>query len=210
VTTYDPFDWLPSAFEMLHEFIKSEVDAAVLSGSDPIGLQVYDIVMDYPDSADLPLFAEFEKTVIHFAIDDISNQRLGHGENKIDSIYDDTANTITEIEAQFHEVNFDVGVWASDQSGGTSSRLRAYRVLHQILGSEIARQKCREQTGIEIKSYTGGRYIIERTNDVRLYRIIGAELVIRLHGQQMDNPDVIADTATQVPELEIGSVPLSD
>lgn len=211
MTVYDPFNWLPSAYAKLETYIKDEIDKAVVrDGNVPIGSQVYDVVMDSPEAVELPKPAEFTKTIIHFGIDDIENRRLGLGTNKIESVYDEAAQTVYEIEAKWHELNFDVGVWASDQSGGSSSRLRAYKVLHQILGTEIGKRRCQAQTGVEIRTFIGGRFIIERPNDVRLYRIIGAELVVRLHSQLADAPDVIVGEVVQEPDLEIASEPLID
>lgn len=213
VDQFQPESWLVSGFNSLTDYINAEINASVQNdlGAD-VGLQLYELVMDFPTSDSLPKPAEFTKTIIHLAIDDIDNRRLGFGPGFVNATFVDAAGvvpgTVTEEEGNSHEINFDVGVWASDKSGGTSSRLRAYEMLYNAFGTDQARQRCTDFTdGVEIRSFNNGRFIIEKPNDVRLFRMIGAELVVRVYSRTVAAPDVIVDgEPVQQPDVEIGGV----
>src|SRR4051812_28583735 len=104
-------DWLVSVFAALTDYISGEIDDAIKDDLDAsVGLDVYKVVMDFPTSDEVPENAQLEKTIIHFAIDDIDNKRLGFGESFVSAeIVDPTlldAGTITNHEAQWHEINF--------------------------------------------------------------------------------------------------------
>lgn len=208
-------DWLVSCFASLTDYINGEIDNAIKNDvNGNAGLQVYKLVMDFPTSEEVPENAQLEKTVIHLAIDDIDNRRLGFGESFVKAeIVEPTvpdAGTITNHEAQWHEINFDVGVWASDESGGSSSRLRAYQMLHSILGTEEAKRRCFDTTGgIEIRRFNNGRFIIEKPNDIRLFRIVGAELVIRVASDHVAAAvEIVDEEPIQQQDVEIGEVPI--
>lgn len=217
MTTFTPENWLVSLFGSLKDYVAGEIDAAILSPTNvPSGHLAYDVVMDFPASAALPGQPELEKTIIHFAIDDIDNMRIGLGENQFDVIEVDPTvddpGTVQGHEGMFHYVNFDVGVWASDKSGGSTSRLRAYQMLNDILGTDIARKKCFAVTeGVEIRSFASGRFVVETLGDIRVFRIVGAELVVRVVSRSIDTPDVFADLPIeQDPELEIDGTVITD
>ena len=214
---FSPDAWLTSLFNALTDFIASEIDASVQDNTPSnAGLEVYEISMDFPASKDLPRSAEFNKTIIHFVIDDIDNRRLGLGHQIVNATetpaaIPGNADTIQEQEARSHTVNFDVGVWASDLSGGSSSRLRAYEMLDKILNGDIAREKCFASTGgVEIIRYNAGRFVTETTNEIRVFRIVGAELEVRVVSREMAAPGSIVDSEPdQQPDVDIGGVTIT-
>jgi hypothetical protein len=214
---FSPDKWLTSAFGALTDYIKGEIDEYVQdgSGNNGVGLQAYELVMDYPPSSELPMPGEFKKTIIHLALDDVENRRLGLGPQFVQS--DESpgaagAVQISPIEAYMHMLSFDVGIWASDLSGGTTSRLIAYEMLDRILNGDIARVKCFEATGgVEIISYTSGRFVPDAINDIRIFRVVGAELMVRVYSRKVvTDAAIIVDEITQDPNLEIDLVPLPE
>lgn len=214
---YDPTEWLTSATRSLNDYLESRISEV----ADGNGLDAYEIIMEYPAAAELPRSSEFTKTLIHFGIDDIVNTNIGIGENIFDTVItdgtQDVAGTIVGHQGMRHEINFDVGIWASDFSGGLTSRLRAYEYLTRFLQGEIARQKCLAFTdGVEIVYYRSGRFVTETINDTRVFRVVGAELEVRVFSYDSTDADTLIDGEPILePELEItdnsGSlVPLTD
>jgi hypothetical protein len=193
----------------IKDYILAEIDAAIPEG----GLNVFDVVMDYPISAAGPVEADLSKTIIHFEIDDIVNIKLGFGSDVVESVYTpgDVANpaTTSEREARCHRVNYDVGVWASDLSGGATSRLVAYEILDKALGGEMARQKCKSVTGgVEITSFNGGKFVIDTLNDVRVFRVVDSALDVRVYSRK-DSIMIVPDTVSQDPHFTILGTPIS-
>jgi hypothetical protein len=220
-TTFSPDEWLVSLFGSLTDYINAEIDQSVMVGLDPQGLRAYEVVMDFPDADSLPEGAEFNRTIIHFGIDDIETRQLGFGPGIVNSeITDGTdlvAGTVSDQEAKSHVANFDVGIWASDESGGITSRLRAYQLLDKLFNGMIAKTRCWDFTeGVEIRFYNGGRFVNETINDVRVFRAVGMELEVRVYSRQVADDEILVDREPdQDPDLEItndsGSlVPLND
>jgi hypothetical protein len=218
---FNPDAWLTSLFDSLTDYINGVINAYVTVSTVPRGLELYDVVMSFPDSQTSPISTELAKTVIHFEVDDIENKDLGFGYGFTNAVIvegdETTAGTITEQAGRSHTVNFDVGVWASDETGGVTSRLRAYEMLDKCFNGQIARENCRAVTGgVEIRSYEAGRFITEGINDVRVFRIVGAELVVRVYSRDYAAEEVLVDgEPDQNQELEIrandGSLaPLTD
>lgn len=197
--TFNPDAWLTSLFDAMTDYIESGVNAAVLDSDDaPVGSTVYNVVMAEPAADDLPFDTENDKTIIHFEIDDIQNKRLGFGDGFVAATTTeaDDANPATETpqEAVEHVVNFDVGIWATDKSGGVTARLRAYEILDKLLSGDVARVNCRTQTaGVEIRSFMNGRFVKDTINDVRVFRMVGAELVVRVYSRNVANTATIVD-----------------
>lgn len=217
--TYDPQDWLVTATRCLNGYLTEKFALAINNGD---GLNAYDFIMDFPATDDLPKAAEFTKTIIHLGIDDIENKLLGFGDNS--PSFTETAatpavaGTLAPRYAMEHRINFDVGVWATDLSGGVTARLRAYTWLDRFLSGKKAREDLRTATdgGVEIISYMSGRFVNDTINDVRVFRVVGAELVVRVFSYVEGEADVLVDGEPILnPALEItedsGSlVPLTD
>lgn len=203
--SFDPANWLISAQRTL----EAALLAALAEFLDPIDpADAYDIVWDWPDSGEIGKGAELKKTIVHFVIDDIDNRRIGIGDNQtkrtetlaVDPIAD--PDTVTYAEGGLHEINFDVGVWASDLSGGSTARLVVYQMLYNLFGTEFARRSFNATTeGVEILRFNGGRFITDRINDVRVFRIIDSELVARVYSGINVETLVIVDKEPEVDEI---------
>lgn len=204
MSQFQPDNWLLTLHRALDDYIKTQIDEFVQAAGNPVGLQAYEIVFDWPEADDISHEARIEKTIIHFVIDDIDNRKLGFGDDLVKSIetlnVDPDPDTVQDFEAQGHIVNWDVGVWASDESGGSTARLTVYQMLQKLLSTETGKRNLRAATGgIEIMRFNGGRFITDRINDVRVYRIVDSELVARVYSQASGLPLVISD---QEPEVD--------
>ena len=197
ITEFNPDLWLTSLQRALKDYTLAEIDKAVMVGATPSGLDTYDVVYDWPDAFELAKDAKLEKTIIHFAIDDIANMPIGMGDNVYNTIEENrnepNSDFIRYHEGQCHEVNFDVGVWASDQSGGATARLVVYEMLQKIFGTEIGKRKVRSAIDVEVRRFNGGRFITDRISDLRVFRLIDSELVARVYSREIDEPLVIID-----------------
>lgn len=212
MSTFNPQAWVTTMQRSLKDYILAEVDAAISDNASPtpnnVGSDVFDVVFDYPSAAASALDVDLKKTIIHLEIDDIENIPLGMGRNVVADVYTagnvSTPAKLVEREAHCHRVNFDVGVWASDVSGGSTSRLLAYEILDKIFTGDMARVKCMSTTqGVELISFQGGRFVIDTLNDVRVFRIVGSELIARVYSRKDGNELIVPDEITQNPLLTI-------
>lgn len=199
----NPDLWLTSTIDSLTDYIHAGVNGFIRDDTNTdVGLQVYEISFDFPEADGLPSSPELNKTIIHLIVDNIDNKRIGFGPSYTDYVESPGPGgsvVTTPAEAREHEINFDVGIWASDKSGGTTSRLRAYEMLDKLFGSDIARRKCRDFTGgVEIISYQSGRFITDTIGDIRVFRVAGAELIVRVYSRDADIPVILADQEPQV------------
>lgn len=183
---FNPEKWLETTVRGIKEYTESALDLVILDeAQNPVGLQQYEVVMEFP-GADLDTRkVPNPKTIIHFEIDDLVDSIIGIGENYFRDNYDEVEKTLKPQEAIEHRVNFDVGIWAWDKSGGTTSRMRAVQVLTNLFGGTSSIDKLRAATDegdgvIEIIGYQGGRFITDRVNDVPVYRMVGGELEVRV------------------------------
>jgi hypothetical protein len=214
---FDNDIWLTQTIDLIDDYIRAEISDAVPGG----GENVYHVVMEFPASQELAGPNEIQQTLIHFEVDDIMPKRLGFGPGFVQEKVtenDPDPTILTPREGMEIVMNFDVGIWASDKSGGPTARARAYQILHRALAGDVGRSKLRDFTngGIEIIHYTGGRFITETINDIRVFRSVDSELEVRVFSS-LDGPsEVLVDGDTvQQPDLEIrddsGSlVPLTD
>ena len=212
---YDPRNWLDSLLGALEDYVKNEINNYIKSGSTPVGLNVYSVVFDFPAADAQPVKPDLTKTIIHFVIDDISNRRLGMGDNITKVNFTEptggTAGSYTREEAGWHEINFDVGIWASDVSGGETNRRRAYQMLTHLFDGEDAKLRMKQVTGgVEILSFSNGRFAVDTLADVRVFRVIGAELVLRVFSSKLlAEPVIFTDDIVQSPGLTIGGEPIT-
>src|SRR4029077_993749 len=71
---------------------------------------------------------------------------------------------------EIHLINLDVGIWASDRSGGVTARSRAKQILQNCLGGARGIEKLRDFSDgddgqLEIMSFTGGRFVPRPINE---------------------------------------------
>ena len=210
VHTYNPEKWLETAVRALREYAEDGFhNSARNSNGDPVGDSVYEVVMEFPGTEVLARILPLDRTLIHFEIDDVNNFSLGFGSNIFRENFSEDDYTTHPQEARLHRLNFDVGVWASDRSGGTTQRMRAYQVLENLFhGSRASKALWNASTngdgGIEVLEYTGGRFITERTGDVPLYRVVDCQLEIRIYSRTpIGVPEAAVETVVQAPGLSI-------
>lgn len=199
--TYQAEDWLLTTYRTLKSYVIDTINAP----------NVYDVVMEFPganiDAKTLPL----RKTIIHFEIDDIDEQPLGMGDRPAVDNYDAVTSEITPQWAHIHVVNFDVGIWASDAEGGTTSRMRARQWLTRLFSIPEGAERLRDYSDggdgvIEVLSLSGGRNVIDRVNDMRLYRMVDCTLVCRVFSRTPIEDAVTVpaiDEIDQAPNLTI-------
>lgn len=208
ITEFNPDLWIETLHRGIHDYVKSQINSYILDDTDsPAGLEAYDVVMDWPESVTAAQDVQLEKTLIHFVIDDILSEKLGFGNdivNATETLQDAPLPDLVHFhQARRHMVNYDVGIWASDQSGGSTSRLVTYQMLDKIFGGEQTRRDFSTATGgVEIVRFNGGTFITERVNDVRLFRVIDCELVLRVFSRVKLEDQVITEEIVQAPDLE--------
>lgn len=209
--TYNPEIHMESLSRCLKEYAEDGFNNAIKDeGGTPSGLELHDIVMEFPGTEISGMKVPLAKTLIHFAIDDVEDRLVGLGDNVFAWNHDPILDTVNPQEARMHMVNFDVGIWSSDRSGGVTSRLRAQQILTNLFLGSIAQGRIREATHggngcLEILRYSGGNFATERINDVDVYRMMGAELIIRVYSrtQISDTPLPAIDSIVQAPGLTI-------
>lgn len=173
VNHYDPEKFLETTFRTLKEYVETRMNT-----------RVFDVVMEFPgaqiDASEMPM----KKSIIHFELDDHETKPVGFGSGMFRDNYDSTDHEIFPQYASIQTFTFDVGVWASDPSGGTSSRMRAKQYLNFIFdlngGSGLGDFSDNGDGRIEVLSFSGGRFVLDHANDVRLYRMVDCQLVLRV------------------------------
>jgi hypothetical protein len=207
---YDPEHWLESLVRTLQAYAENGVNNAVHDNlGNPAGLQAYNIIMEFPgevidDVKNLPL----DRTIIHFEIDDPQTRVVGFGDNVFSQNFNEVEGTVSPQEARLHTVNFDVGIWSTDSSGGTTSRMRAFQILNTLFSGAKATEALRIFSDggdgpIDILSFAGGRFATERVNDINVYRTMGAELEVRVFSRTAIPTAEPAITGVVVDEITI-------
>jgi hypothetical protein len=142
---------------------------------------LYTLIDSFPEPDEMQTRMPLEKTLVHIDIDNIEPIVFGLGDNLVDALYDNGAGTVEEWEARCHEVTFDIGVWASAETGGVTARMEARELLDKLFVGSTAYEACQTTTdGVEILGFSGGQNIIDTVGDVKVFRTIGLELVVRI------------------------------
>lgn len=175
MTALDPEKWVEGFFAAIKDYVTVNTDA------------LYDVRFSFPGN-DLDELQPPPKTIIHFEIDDHENPKFGFGENVVDGVYDDTLLTTTDFEAQTHMLNLDVGIWASQKSGGVNARLKAFQHLVDLFCGPSAFQLVRNTYGFEIVSFDGGSFVRDSVADIPLWRVAGMTLIVRIFGKKVIPP----------------------
>lgn len=198
-THYDPEKFLETLVRGIKDYVNNSLNT-----------QIYNVVMEYPDVLVAESTVPQGRTIIHFEIDGIDSQPLGFSGfgGNVEEVYDGTTGDVTPHFAARHLVNFDVGIWAWDRSGGTTQRLRARQLLHNILGLPQSGIRLRDATdggegGVQVMSYSGGRFITDRINDVPTYRMVDGTLVVSVFSRFVDLDIPAIQDIFIVPELTI-------
>lgn len=142
-----------------------------------------EVEMNFPDTVTMEKQLPLPKPLVHFALDNIEDPLLGFGTPGIlvTNDYDDPANpTMGLVEAAQHILNFDVGVWVSSEAGGETKRMQIVQALKDGFARQGGRQAFRLGTGgLNILSFDGGRFALDRINDVPVWRAMDMTLLVR-------------------------------
>jgi hypothetical protein len=173
-TKYDPEKWLETTIRAIKDYVENNINT-----------RIYEVVMEFPAPLMEQSLMPLSKTVIHFEIDDMPENLIGMGDNVFAANYNEVDETVNPQEAREQRINFDVGIWASDKSGGTTSRMRAKQILSSLFGGSQGIKALydagdNDDGSIEIIRYGGGRFAIDTINDVRVYRMVDAQLEVRV------------------------------
>jgi len=206
MTAYDPEIWLESTVRCLKDYLEYKFHVSVSDGTNYVGENAYEVVPEFP-GADLDLRKmPMQRTVIHFEIDEIVSQVVGLGDNIMEWT-EDPANpgSIAPRYAQEHRLNLDVGIWASDASGGLTARLRAKQILQYALGGAEGITGLRDFTDggdgmLEILEFSGGRFMLDKINDMQVFRMVECTLRLRVFSR---TPLVDAQYGTAIEEIFI-------
>lgn len=197
MSTYDPDNWLVSLTRGIGEYVVTVLD-------DPDT----DVEMDFPDTRNMEKLNPLPRALIHFTQDNTSHPVLGFG---MPGVSDVTTNEddpeapfdeATFIEAAQHLVNFDVGVWVSAESGGSTKRMELQQALAAIFATAGGRKAFNLAVGVNIIGFDGGRNVLDRINDVPVWRTTESTLVVRAFSRHA--PD--SPTPVGTPQLGGGLV----
>ena len=188
---YNPELWLESSIRSLEEYLQRGFDQAI-----------YEIYLGFPAAGEINRRMPFRRTLVHLEIDDIDDRILGFGEVTTDNYNPDTG-TVRPQDANEHRIDLDIGAWADDASGGTTARLRAYQILTTLLHGPLATRSLFDATengdgGLEIIEFNGGRFLVERVDDLPVYRIVNCTLTIRIFSR---SPLTISPEETAIQEI---------
>lgn len=184
IYVFDPEKWLESLTRGIKEYTETGFKNSVLDNNgDPVGDQLYNVVMEWPAAFLEPEKLPMSETIISFEIDETAQRMLGFGDQTALKNYDEDLQTVKPQSAERQNVNFDWGVWTSHRAGGTTARLRAMQVMSQIFHGAQAQLGLRAATDggdgyLEIERFSTGTFATERINDVDVFRVMGGELVI--------------------------------
>lgn len=194
---YDPDAYLVSAGRSIHDYVRDQLLARADIGD------VVDVEMSYPDTRDWTKDSPLERSLVHFELDDDPAMILGFGvPQTLDDQGDDTA---IVSEPQVHHLNYDVGIWTSPQSGGTTKRAQLRQALRDIFGTATGRVAFNEATeGLQAIEFGGGSDVLDRVNSLPIYRTTGITLVVSVFSRltQSTPVDLVTD-AVQLQHLSI-------
>lgn len=226
ITEYDPELWLETLTRGINDYAEEGFKNSVVDGNNnAVGDSVYDIIMEYPATDEILRRVPLAKTLISFEMDNIEDLVLGFSGREatiVKSIYNAQTAEIVQQEGVEHRVNFDIGIWTSDRAGGKTQRLRAYQNLIRLFQGKLAHDDLRNATlrtdigeydgSLELFSFSGGRFLTEKINDVTIYRMIDCTLIIRCYSRTsplrpplptieefFQEPELIIDDNVQLP-----------
>lgn len=193
VIQYDPDNWLVSATRSLGSYVEDRLANPDVS-----------VEMSYPDTTRWTKESPLEKTVVHFEQDSNPSPPIGLGIVGV-PVYNAVAGTEEFQEAMQHFLNFDVGVWASAQSGGGTQRMEIAQALHNIFGPAKARQDLATTTdGLVVVAFNGGRFVLDRINDLPVWRAMDMTLELHVFSRHIPaTPDVAIDSFDQGEHLSV-------
>lgn len=197
---YDPLDYLTSTTRALEAYVTDLLHANAQIGD------VVDVEMSFPDTRSWDKKTPLQRALVHFELDDDPEVRLGLGVPYTQDDNDDDTTVVSE--PALHVLNFDVGVWTSPQAGGTTKRAQLRQALYAIFGPAGARQALTEATdGLVVSSYGGGQDVLDRVNDLPVYRTAGITLIVKVFSKHVSpEPVGLIVEADQLEKLSIEGI----
>src|SRR5678816_2455591 len=160
IPQYNPDEFLTTMWDSLEGYLNAHLDT-----------DIYDIQLGYPDITNLDRTIPFPKALISFDIADMNPMPLGLGESSVNEFYDEEGRTTQTWEAYQYEPDFGVYIFAAAQNGGPNARLNIMQSLSYLFNGPRAREEMMQQTdGIEILSFTGGRFVLDQLADQPVWR----------------------------------------
>jgi hypothetical protein len=190
---FNPDKWATSMWTELRSYLNTFIPD-----------DIYELQLGYPDVLELTKTFPLLKTLIHFDILDVEEMKFGLGENSVNDFYDESGQTIQQWEAHNTIVHFDVGIWASAGTGGINARLNAMERLTINLTGPRAREEMMLATdGLELLSFTGGRFILDQIADHTVWRTVDTEMRLRVLWRRKLAPIPSWEDITPEPGIEI-------
>jgi hypothetical protein len=198
VLLYDPDEWFVGLTRTIESFAKQYFDP-----------DLFTVEMSFPDVTDLARWTPFAKTIVHCETDDISSPVWAFDHPGVDYTDPFAPDYVELWEAQRHRINFDVGVWASAESGGETSRMRAVQMLTDLFTVPGWKENFNELTGgLWPVSFSGGRNVLDRINDIPVWRTTDMTLVVEAFSRHKpQEPEVIVVDAEQNQKLTVDGSP---
>jgi hypothetical protein len=195
---YSPDSYLVSTIRQLEAWTRDQLQL------DPALADVFELEMSFPDTTRITKASPLEKLLIHFELDEQANPTLGFGKPGV-SVYDEDLGVEVFSEAALHLLNFDVGIWASAEAGGASKRMEARQALTNLFATVTGKELFNADTeGLWIVSFDGGRDLLDRVNDLPIWRSASMTLVVRVFSRHTPPVGIATpDEYFQDPELTI-------
>lgn len=180
---YDPEQWLTTT----HRAIKAHIEA-VIDNYPAIRDSKPSVEMSFPDTRSWSKAQPLKNLLIHFEQDDQNDPILGFGTPGVEvEITQGDGQLVDFYEAAVHLVNFDVGVWVSAANGGSTKRLEAVEMLKNAFASSQGKQRFNEATGgLWPVSFNGGSFMLDRVDDLPVWRAMGMTLVVKVFSKHSD------------------------
>lgn len=198
ITQYDPDQWLVTLVRGLKDYIASKINSGLVN-----------VEMSYPDTSRWTKETPLDKTLIHMDIDNHLSRTVGMGHPGVETFTPSpdagvSPATWRNDEAGEELVSFDMGIWASEESGGGTARLTYHQLLINLFNVAGAKEELRDATGgIWVVSFSGGQYTTDRINDLPVWRAHDMTLVTRVYSRRTGSEEVVPDTVTFDDEFTI-------
>lgn len=190
---FAPESWLLSSLRALEDYLNDNLQA-----------DLYDVQMSFPDTTLMSKTLPFSKTIIHFDIENVTNTLLGIGDNAVDYALDEAFEEITLSEASWRDLELDVGIWASADSGGVTSRMVALQDVSDLLHGPDAQERCFLATeGVQIVSFEGGMFFVDSINDLPVWRVRNMTLALKVASKKTYDPLPLITEFDQTPGIYV-------
>jgi hypothetical protein len=192
---FNPDKYLTSTVRALSDYITNAFDVDLVT-----------VLREFP--APDAWKAPSEQVIIHLELDDDAPQPVGFGTFSRDTYDEVTGTSVIEEATAWYLLNFDVGVWAFQEAGGSTARLETQETLKQLfIGNQADLDLAAATNGIHLAepsaSFSGGRHITDTINGLPVWRTMDMTLVVRVCGRRTYAATEAIEAIDQAPELVI-------